>query len=97
MKKSNLIFALGIFIIFIGILVLLQASDLNPLLAIDKYCIWINTHYYGENPIRGIVLIFATYLIGAIIIGIGWRIIKHDESKKSKEPILDEENMELDI
>ena len=47
---KTLKFFSGFIMFLIGFLVLLQASDLNPLLTIKNYGVWVNGHFpLGTN------------------------------------------------
>jgi len=59
----------------IGFLVLLQASDLNPLLTIKNYGVWVNGHFpLGTNFF--LTWFIPCLLIGGTICGIGLNIMK---------------------
>lgn len=38
-------FYFGLTIFIIGFLILLQASDMNPFLSINSYCVWLNQNF----------------------------------------------------
>ncbi len=85
MKKS-LMFFLSLLLFVLGLLIMLQASDLNPLLASEYYKEKIYSHLYvqtGPDIKYNLLLLFLYLGIGGTLCGLAYRsMTKHTKTKK---------------
>lgn len=66
----------------IGITIIIQTSGTNPLLGIDSYREWLNTHFYSasEHNLNPFITLLA-WIIGITIGLLGYRISFYDMRK----------------
>lgn len=85
--KTTSNYLLGVFFILLGILIMFQITDYNPLLLIPQYEYWFNSLFQKQIDSRIIILIILGVLsLGFIIIVLGCntiykKIIKKPTSK----------------
>lgn len=90
MKKQTVFYnVVGTILGFTGAFILMQGTDMNPMLLNDNYLVWFNTHFFGVlSPRCDIFLLLAIYLVGGIALHFSIKFFEHVEKAEDKQPCI---------